>query len=201
MEDLAAYIPLDRRHALAKGKNLSDRPVGAALFADVSGFTPLMRAFVGELGSQRGAEALLGVINPVYQALIAPVHLYGGSVISFAGDAITCWLDDTPGQLSPIDPGAASARAVAAALSMQAVMASFAATRTPGGTPVSLSVKIAIAAGPARRFLVGNPALLRMDVLAGTTVARMAAAEGYAERGEIIVSREVVTQVVSLTAL
>ncbi len=49
MQNLNAYIPMDRRLPLARGEDLP-RPVygrnrcaGAALFADVSGFTPLTR--------------------------------------------------------------------------------------------------------------------------------------------------------------
>ena len=38
-----AYIPGDRRRALAAGVELPDRVHGAALFADISGFTPLTR--------------------------------------------------------------------------------------------------------------------------------------------------------------
>ncbi len=91
---LTAHIPMDRRLALARGADLPDRCVGAALFADVSGFTPLTRAFAEELGPKRGAEALLGVLNPLFEALIAPIHRYGGNVIGFVGDAVTCWFDD-----------------------------------------------------------------------------------------------------------
>ena len=64
MIDLFAYIPQDRRHALGRSQTLPDRTRGAALFADVSGFTPLTRALARELGPRRGAEALLDVLNP-----------------------------------------------------------------------------------------------------------------------------------------
>ena len=37
----AAYLPMDRRHALADGRALPEHTHGAALFADISGFTPL----------------------------------------------------------------------------------------------------------------------------------------------------------------
>ena len=45
-----AYIARDRRRALASGVELPDRVFGAALFADISGFTPLTEALAGELG-------------------------------------------------------------------------------------------------------------------------------------------------------
>jgi class 3 adenylate cyclase len=96
MEQLSAYLPADRLHALARGEQLPDRVTGAALFADISGFTPLTEALVLALGPQRGAEELPIRLNQVYDALIAEVHRYGGSVIGFAGDAITCWFGDSP---------------------------------------------------------------------------------------------------------
>ena len=193
MMDLSAYIPRDRLRALAHSESLPDRANGAVLFADVSGFTPLTRSFAKTLGPKRGAEAILGVLNPLFEALIEPVHRYGGSVIGFAGDAITCWFDahsDQPPTLSA-QTEKASLRAVAAALAMQAELAQFAAINTPGGTAVSLSVKAAIAAGPVRRFKVGLPAIQRIDTLAGSTLARVAAAEKHTGQGEVTVSREV----------
>ena len=181
-----AYIPIDRRQALAQGAALPDRTRGAALFADISGFTPLAHAFARELGATRGAEALLEVINPVFAALISPLHDFGGSVVTFVGDAITCWFDKAQGAAAP--------RAVATALAMQKAMVHFGTIRTPQGAPIELSIKVAIAAGPARRFLVGDPRLLVMDVLAGPTLERMALAESHAERGQIVVSAEVAAE-------
>jgi len=98
-EPLYVYMPMDRRQALVRGETLPDRTSGAALFADISGFTPLTAALAQELGPQRGAEELARLLNQVYGALIAEVHRYGGSVIGFGGDAITCWMDE--GTASP----------------------------------------------------------------------------------------------------
>ena len=39
-DNLEAYIPGDRRRALAAGIAMPDRVHGAALFADISGFPP-----------------------------------------------------------------------------------------------------------------------------------------------------------------
>src|SRR5262245_54490769 len=111
METLLAYLPMDRRQALARGVNLPDRTVGAALFADISGFTPLTETLARELGPQRGAEELTRQLNIVYDALIAAVDRYGGSVIGFSGDAITCWFDCDDGR-----------RTTACALAMQTAM-------------------------------------------------------------------------------
>jgi len=97
MEVLSAYVPMDRRHAMERGDSIPDLARGAALFADISGFTPLTEALSRALGPRRGVEELTGYLNQVYDALINEVDRYGGSVIAFAGDAITCWLDADKG--------------------------------------------------------------------------------------------------------
>jgi adenylate cyclase len=175
METLTIYLPMDRRHALAHGQTLCDRTHGAALFADISGFTPLTEALVNELGPQRGAEELTHYLNLVYDAVIDEVHCYGGSVIAFAGDAITCWFD-----------GDSTLRAMAAALAMQSAMHQFSAIRTPAGSTVELAMKAAIATGPARRFLIGDPAIRVIDAVAGDTLVRLAGAEQLAQKGEVV---------------
>lgn len=180
MESLYAYIPIDRRHSIFNNRPLPDRVRGAALFADISGFTPLTAALAQELGRQRGAEKVLDYINPIYEAVISELERYRGSVIGFAGDSITCWLDGDDGR-----------RAVACALRMQEIMAQNGVITTPGGAQVILSVKIAVAFGHARRFLAGDPRLHNFDALAGATLERMAAAEHHAEKGEVVVSKEV----------
>src|SRR5829696_8843592 len=95
MELPESYIPVDRRLAIARGLDLPARTSGAALFADISGFTPLTETLTRELGPQRGAEELSHQLIVIYSALIAQVDQYRGSVISFSGDAITCWFDES----------------------------------------------------------------------------------------------------------
>ncbi len=179
------YIPRDRRQALLLGEMLPDHTRGSALFADISGFTPLTAALARTLGPRLGAEELTHQLNRVYDALIAEVVRYYGSVIGFAGDAITCWFaGDLPD---------APLRATACALAMQQAMQQFNAVALPGGETVALAMKASIASGPARRFLVGNPEIQYIDALAGETLARMAAAEHLASRGEVLVDRLTVT--------
>ncbi len=176
MDTPSAYIPIDRRHALARGATLPERAEGAALFADISGFTPLTEALALELGPRRGAEELTVHLNRVYDALIAELERYGGSVIGFSGDAITCWLDGDDGR-----------RATAAALAMQQAMRRFHEVRTHSGRIVSLGMKAAVATGPVRRFVVGDPEYCLVDTMAGATLERLAAGEHQAERGDVIV--------------
>ncbi|MCB8944843.1 MAG: tetratricopeptide repeat protein [Ardenticatenaceae bacterium] len=180
MQLAEAYIPMDRRQALIKNESLPDRTHGSVLFADISGFTPLTEALGLELGQQRGAEELTRILNEVYTALVTQVHTYHGSVLSFSGDAITCWLDKDEGL-----------RGTACALNMQAVMQRFTSFETPGGTEVSLGIKTAVVTGPVRRFVIGDPHIQLMDALAGGTLDHVAAAEHQAERGDVIVSADI----------
>jgi adenylate cyclase len=171
------YIPMDRRQALAHGYSLPDRTVGAALFADISGFTPLTEALAQALGPRRGADELTRHLNQVYDALIAEVDRYGGSVIGFAGDAITCWFADQDQSVL---------RATACALAMQRAMEQFKSVELSFGGAAALAMKAAVASGPARRFLVGDPDIQLIDALAGETLARMASGEHLADRGEVL---------------
>ncbi len=175
MELFAAYIPRDRYDALAHRANLPDRTHGAALFADVSGFTQLTEGLSRALGPRRGVEELTIHLNRVYEAILKEVHAFGGSAIAFAGDAITCWFDGDDGQ-----------KATTSALAMQAAMSTLAEVPLPSGDRVTLAMKAGAASGPARRFAVGDPDIQLIDVMAGQTLVRMAAAANAARKGEVV---------------
>jgi adenylate cyclase len=174
-ESPSVYIPMDRRLALAEGRTLSDRTQGTALFADISGFTPLTEALARELGPRRGSEEITRQLNVVYDAIIAELHRYGGSVIGFSGDAITCWFDGDDGR-----------KATAAGLAMQTAIKPFAKIVLPSGRTMGLTMKVAVTAGPARRFVVGDPNYWVVDVLAGVTLDTLASVEKHAVGGEVV---------------
>jgi predicted ATPase/class 3 adenylate cyclase len=170
-----AYVARDRRRALAVGRELPDRVDGAAIFADISGFTPLTEALTAELGSQRGSEELTANLDRVFHAVIAELDAFGGDVIYFSGDAITCWIDG--------DDGIAAATA---GLAMLEAIDRAGRIVTPGGRDVRLAMKVAIAVGAARRFVVGDPDIQLIDVLAGRLIDDLAEAEHHAEKGEVV---------------
>jgi CheY-like chemotaxis protein/class 3 adenylate cyclase len=176
-ETAAVYVPMDRRQALARAADLPDRSRGAALFADISGFTPLTDSLARELGLQRGAEEVTRQLNRIYDALIDQVHAHGGSVVGFSGDAITCWLDGDTGL-----------RAAACALAMQAAARQFEQVQTPAGTTISIGIKVAICAGPVRRFRAGHPAIQTVEILAGGLLDELARIEHHAGRDEVLMS-------------
>ena len=51
------------------------------------------------------------------------------------------------------------------------------------------ALKVAVAVGPARRFVVGDPEIQLIDVLAGRLVDELAAAEHLAEQGEVVLEQ------------
>ena len=139
------------------------------------GFTTVTEVLATELGPQRGAEELTANLDRVFHALIGALDRYGGEVIYFSGDAITCWLDGDDGT-----------RAAACGLAMQDVMERVGAVVSPGGTVVRLAIKVAVVVGRARRFVVGDPDIQLMDVLAGSIVDELAAAEQLAGPNEVV---------------
>src|SRR4051812_20175158 len=167
----------DRRYAIAAGRQMPDRAQGAGMFADIAGFTRLTETLASELGGHRASEELTAHLNRVFHALIAEVDAYGGSVIYFSGDAITCWFDGDDG-----------ARAVAAAFAMQRALEREGEIVTQAGT-VSLGMKVAVAIGSARRFVVGDRDIQLLDALAGSVIDRLATAEQHAVQGDVIVDR------------
>jgi class 3 adenylate cyclase/tetratricopeptide (TPR) repeat protein len=176
-----AYVPGDRRRALARGETLPTTCTGAVLFVDISGFTPLTEALARELGGRRGAEELTATLDRVFAALLHRLHAWDGSVVYFSGDAVTAWMDGDDGL-----------RAVACALEMQRVMDDVGRLTTPGGTQVTLAVKVAVAVGQARRFVVGDPDVQLVDVLAGSLMDSMADAEQHARPGEVVLDASAV---------
>jgi adenylate cyclase len=186
----SAYLPWDRRRALAAGLTLPARSYGTALFADISGFTPLSEALAAELGSQRASEVLTGHLNHVFHVVIAELERYGGDVIYFSGDAITCWLDSDDGT-----------RAVACGLAMRDAIDVDGEITTPAGSRHTLALKVAISIGQARRFVVGDPDIQLIDVLAGSIVDRLAATEQLAASGEVVLDPGAVASLQGRVAL
>ena len=180
IESFAAYLPIDRQIAIAEGRELPVKTHGAAVFADISGFTPLTELLARTFGPKRGAEELTVYLNSVYDALIQIVHRFGGSVIGFSGDAITCWFDG--GDDADVLP---TLRATTAALVMQEAMEQFSNLQIEGDQ-LSLMMKASVASGTVHRIVVGDPQYYLLDVMAGKTIESLANGEHLAKKGEII---------------
>ena len=177
----STYLPEDRLAAVMAGRTLPDRTNGSALFADISGFTPLTEAASKALGPSRGAEEVTRQLEEVYAGLIREVHRQGGSVISFAGDAITCWFEGDNGW-----------RGASAGAGIQRRMKKHSRLEIKGVGVFELAVKVAVATGPARRFLIGDPTIQLIDTVAGRTIARMIEGEHLANRGDLLLDEATV---------
>ncbi|MFK7800264.1 MAG: tetratricopeptide repeat protein [Anaerolineae bacterium] len=178
------YIPMDWRRAIVRDAALSETQTGSALFADISGFTALTETFAKELGPKRGAEEFTVHLNQVFYAIVADLHNYAGSVVSFSGDAITCWFDgDLDGR-----------RAVTCALAMQRTMGNLQEITTYTSHIVRLGIKLAVSIGSVRRFIVGLPEYALMDAMAGRTLERVTAAESMAEKGDVVLDGQTAAQ-------
>jgi len=191
LQSISAYVPgLVVRRVLA---DPCSSPVGreerldaVLLFADVSGFTAMSESLAG-LGKE-GAEELTRILNAYFSAMIDLVRGYGGQVIDFCGDAITCAFmsDQKRGFSRETWFPSAVLHACACALAMQEKIAAFQAVETKGGT-FSLHMKIGISAGAVLSLSVGDPQIGLEYVLAGHPLERMAQAEHCARAGEVII--------------
>jgi class 3 adenylate cyclase/tetratricopeptide (TPR) repeat protein len=186
MDLLMPFLPIDRRYAIAYNTSLPDVAEGAVLFADISGFTQLTGQLTRTLGAKQGVEQLINVLNDVFTRLIDEIHANGGSVLTFSGDGITCWF---PEQL-PFEAkqSGASLRAITAGLNLQKIMTSFSDLGASTENESELSIKVAIAHGRVRRFLVGIPEIQLMDVIAGTPVDEVEIAEQLTDPGQVLVT-------------
>jgi predicted ATPase/class 3 adenylate cyclase len=194
---LGVYLPQDRRQALARGAALPDRTVGTALYVDVVGFTSFTEALVRLHGPRRGADVLIGHMNQVYDTLIAQVEHYGGSVVGFSGDAMTCWFDAAShsDDQQPSHSGIVAAqRAAGCALAMHSAICALPPIALSDGASFPPALKVVLASGPVRRFLVGDPQIQALDVLIGATLDRLAAAEKRVHQGEVLLDRQTAQQ-------
>lgn len=177
-----AYLPQDRREELYGGRAVPQLGRGSVLFADIVGFTTLTTRMSRLYGRRRGAEEVLVYLNRVYDALTFEASRHGGSVIGFAGDAITCWFEEDNGRV-----------AAYSGLAMQRAMTQFEGIELPGSAgseTLSLALKVAITVGRVRRFVVGDPEVQLIDVIAGGPVGQIEALERQMRKGLVVVSPE-----------
>jgi predicted ATPase/class 3 adenylate cyclase len=175
------YMPQDRQRSLLHPLSFAEDREHSILFCDIAGFTPLTEILVRLLGSAQGAELLTIYLNSIYDKLISKVDDYGGSVIGFAGDAMTCLFS-----------GLSAFEAIACALDMQTIIRKSGQFILPDTSRISLAMKVVVVTGSVRRFLVGDPAIQVMDVLAGKTMDRLAAIEQMARAGDVLVDERTV---------
>ena len=150
------------------------------LFADISGFTPLTEALAKELGPQRGAEELTAQHRARLprghrgaRRLRRQRHLLRAATRSPAGSTATT----APGRARP--PSRCRRRS-----------AHVGTIVTPGGSDDRARDEGRDRGrADARRFVVGDPDIQLIDVLAGRLIDDLAEAEHHAQKGEIVLDR------------
>ena len=173
------YIAGDRRRSLASGVSIpGPRERIGLFFVHISGFTPLTEALAAELGPRHvGPRSLRRVLDPHFRcrARRAPPLRRERGLFQWRRRHLLARRRRRDAR-----------RGVA--LDMAAGNGHRPQVRTPGGQTFQIGMKVAVAAGKARRFVVGDPDVQLIDVLAGVgqwTVGQ--AAEHEAERGDVVV--------------
>lgn len=146
---------------------------GSLLFTDVSGSTALAERLT-VLGRE-GIEIVTQTLNDFFATMIQVIQAAGGDLLTFGGDALLV-----------LFTGPRHAHvATRAGLELLRQLAGFERT-VPGLGTFPLTMHIGVESGRVALVSVGQPAELRYGAM-GATVNRVACAEGYGGKGELVV--------------
>ena len=192
LDTLASYVPALVTRRLAADPSPITAPTlerfpAVALFADISGFTPLTER-LSQRGPQ-GVEELSRLLNTYFGQLIDLITAHGGDVVKFAGDALLAlWpVPDLPA--SGFDQPTASAYAA----TLSAVQCASTAQRALQGfeaTEARLSLRMGIGVGDISVEHLGGEYGRWHILVAGGLLAQVTNAERQAEPGQVILSPE-----------
>ncbi|MGW8319845.1 MAG: AAA family ATPase, partial [Candidatus Promineifilaceae bacterium] len=164
----------------------------AALFVDISGFTAITDALMGQ--GQHGAEVLATILQDIFDPLTESIFAQGGFVTNLAGDAFTAVFPAET--LSPV----VVQRALAAAWQIQQVMTDLAQYPTPTGT-FALSVKVGLAAGKVTWGILTSADERRAAYyFQGPAIDGCALAEKMAGAGQVIAGPTFYSAIESMVA-
>lgn len=150
---------------------------GCVLFVDLCGFSKLTESF-SETQGRDGADAVIAILNRVFDAIVPSVYNQGGTVVSFAGDAIFCFFPAKHNH-------AASAEAATAAVwQIQAKIRALPPAQI-GVQTVPLAIKAVLTTGQAHRFHCGLTNIREFECLTGEAVDRNALATDKVPTGAI----------------
>ena len=164
-----------------------ERPYGAVLFVDISGFTTISEA-LSRMGHD-GVEELSKILERYFIVMSKLVLSYGGDVVKFAGDSLIV--------LFPASEETGEAHlgsALRCSLEMQTAMGEFAEVTTSAGT-YSLKMKIGIGEGRLYHTTIGDERYGMQPVFAGLPLARCIEAESHATAGEIVADAGLLSRV------
>ncbi|HSM37135.1 MAG TPA: AAA family ATPase [Longimicrobiales bacterium] len=182
---LAAFLPRFERTRIAAGSDSWTGPdliegVGAALFADIAGFTPLTRRLAEE--GAGGAERLSEILDATFGRMAGIIERCGGDIVLFAGDAVLAvWPAGTD------EHELATATRRAADCGLRVVAALDGAEPEPG---VRLRLRASVTAGGVSVFRVGGVDGRWRFVVSGDALRQLAVTDASGAPGEVSVSAE-----------
>ncbi len=192
LDTLASYVPaLVTRRLAADPEPITaprlERYPAVALFADVSGFTPLAERLSAR--GPQGVEELTRLLNTYFGQLIDLITDHGGDIVKFAGDALLALWPVT--DLSADGFARPTAAAYAAVLS--AAQCAATAQRALQGfeaTEARLALRMGVGAGEALLEHLGGEYGRWHILVSGDVMAQVTAVERQAEPGQVIVAPE-----------
>eukprot|EP01117_Protostelium_nocturnum_P011277 TRINITY_DN4096_c0_g2_i3.p1 TRINITY_DN4096_c0_g2~~TRINITY_DN4096_c0_g2_i3.p1 ORF type:complete len:1374 (-),score=492.46 TRINITY_DN4096_c0_g2_i3:24-4145(-) len=183
LKKLASYVPkLVLRRLLNSESPIAcaemEPMVAAVFFADISGFTPLTEK-LASLGLQ-GIEQLTIVLNTYFDRLISCIHLHGGDIIKFAGDALlVVW---------PIPLNGSLFGAVLLACQCAKALLKDLNNYSVENTGCVLRLHIGVGAGEIAGICVGGVGGRVEYFVSGTVLEQVSSCEKQAAPGEVYVS-------------
>lgn len=164
-----------------------ERPYGAVLFVDISGFTTISEA-LSRMGHD-GVEELSKILERYFTVMSKLVLWYGGDVVKFAGDSLIVMFPASE------ETGEAHlGSALRCSLDMQTAMDEFAEVATSAGT-YPLRMKTGIGEGRLYHTTIGDERHGMQPVFAGLPLARCMEAEQNATAGEIVADAGLLSRV------
>ncbi len=162
-----------------------------SLFADISGFSATTHALM--LHGNEAVEAMADIMLALFEPLVAQIHVQGGFITTFGGDAFTA--------LFPLEsstsPEQSYQRALAAAVAIQQHLVAHALQATTYGG-FTFAIKLGLGDGEVEwgilrpeQTLTGHRKQRAAYFFSGPAIEAATAAEGQAQSGDLILSPQV----------
>lgn len=174
---LSRYIPRALASRMLQEKQVDLKPASkelTILFSDISGFT--------RWSSDKSPSVVHGFLSEYLESMAEIVFDHGGTVDKFMGDGLMAFFGD------PFDLPDHAARALQAALAMQAKVADLGAKWEPQ-VGIDLKIRIGVNTGPVIVGNLGKGARIEYTVI-GAAVNQASRMESNAPVGGILVTEE-----------
>ena len=186
VQELLSYVPTMLAKRLVTDPAPLEAPVAerfqaVVMLVDITGFTALTERWA--MPGLDGAEAISELLNNYFSQLIEIIHVYGGDVVKFAGDALLAvWKDATPLDLTLL--------ASSCALNIQQKLQNYSPAEG-----VFLTMRIGLGQGELVAAHVGGMRGRWEFVVTGVPVTQASLAEIRAAPGQVVVSNNTLERI------